>query len=200
MFFRKKDDLSKKIIVVSGLPRSGTSLMMMMLDAAGIPPMQDYVREADADNPKGYYEFERVKKLPDGDTGWVRDAKGKSVKVITMLLEHLPKNNTYDVVIMRREIGEILASQRKMLERRGEDPNKVSDAEMGDLFSKHFEQVMVWIRKQKNFRFVEVSYNHLLEEPEAEIAKVNQFLGGNLDTEAMLAKIDPKLYRQRQEP
>jgi len=77
MIFRKKDELSNKIIIVSGLPRSGTSLMMMMLDAAGIPPMQDHIREADADNPKGYYEYERVKKLPEGDTKWVGDAKGR---------------------------------------------------------------------------------------------------------------------------
>ena len=197
MIFRKKDELSNKIIIVSGLPRSGTSLMMMMLDAAGIPPMQDYIREADADNPKGYYEYERVKKLPEGDTKWVGDAKGKAVKVITMLLEHLPNKYKYDVVIMRREIGEILSSQRKMLERRGEDPNKVSDEEMGDLFSKHFDQVMEWIAEQKNLRYLEVSYNELLEAPEKEVASVNQFLGGKLDEAAMLAKIDPQLYRQR---
>lgn len=197
MFFRKKDDLSKKIVVVSGLPRSGTSLMMAMLDAAGFPPMQDHIRQADPDNPKGYYEFERVKKLPDGDTRWVRDAKGKAVKVITMLLEHLPPKFKYDVVVMRRDIGEILASQRKMLERRGEDPDKVSDAEMAELFEKHFDQVMAWIRQQENIRFIEVNYNSLLENAEEEIAKVNHFLGGSLDQEAMLSKIDPKLYRQR---
>lgn len=197
MFFWKKNELSNKIIIVSGLPRSGTSLMMMMLDAAGIPPMQDHIREADADNPKGYYEFERVKKLPEGDTQWIGDAKGKVVKVITMLLEHLPNNYKYDVIMMRREIGEILASQRKMLERRGEDPNKVSDEELSDLFSKHFDQVMEWIADQKNFRYVEVNYNTLLETPEKEIAKVNKFLSGKLDEAAMLAKIDPQLYRQR---
>lgn len=197
MFFWKKNELSNKIIIVSGLPRSGTSLMMMMLDAAGIPPMQDHIREADADNPKGYYEFERVKKLPEGDTQWIGDAKGKVVKVITMLLEHLPNNYKYDVIMMRREIREILASQRKMLERRGEDPNKVSDEELSDLFSKHFDQVMEWIADQKNFRYVEVNYNTLLETPEKEIAKVNKFLSGKLDEAAMLAKIDPQLYRQR---
>jgi len=197
MFFKKKDARPKKVLIVSGLPRSGTSLMMMMLDAAGIPPMQDNIREADADNPKGYYEFERVKKLPDGDNKWVGDAKGKAVKVITMLLEHLPSNYHYDVIMMRRELGEILASQRKMLERRGEDPNKVSDKEMGELFEKHFNQVMIWLKKQKNMQFIEVSYNQLLENPNEEIDRVNQFLGGELDVAAMHATIDPKLYRQR---
>ena len=197
MIFRKKQGNGNKIIVVSGLPRSGTSLMMMMLDAAGIPPMQDHVREADLDNPKGYYEYERVKKLPDGDTKWVGEAKGKAVKVITMLLEHMPSKHKYDVILMRRDIEEILASQRKMLERRGEDPDKVSDQEIGQLFEKHFNHVYHWIQKQKNIRFVEVSYNQLLSSPEEEISKVNHFLGGKLDENAMLAKIDPDLYRQR---
>lgn len=197
MFFRKKQGIGNKIVVVSGLPRSGTSLLMMMLDAAGIPPMQDHVREADIDNPKGYYEFERVKQLSEGDTTWVGEAKGKAVKVITMLLEHLPSKYKYDVILMRRDLEEILASQRKMLERRGEDPDKVSDQELGQLFDKHFNHIYDWIKKQKNIRFVEVSYNQLLDSPEAEISKVNHFLGGNLDEKAMLAKIDPDLYRQR---
>ena len=197
IFNRKKSDISQKIVVVSGLPRSGTSLMMMMLNATGIPPMQDNIREADADNPKGYYEYERVKKMPEGDTGWVKNAKGKAVKVITALLEHLPSKYKYDVIMMRREMDEILASQRKMLERRGEDPNKVSDAEMSELFGKHFEKVLAWVKKQKNIRFVEISYNTLLEDPQGEIERVNQFLGGSLNTEAMLGQIDPKLYRQR---
>ena len=96
-------------------------------------------------------------------------------------------------------LHEILASQKKMLERRGEDPNKVSDAEMADLFSKHFEKVMLWVEKQKHLRSVNVSYNQLLTTPEEEIEKVNRFLGGGLDTTAMLVMIDPKLYRQRSE-
>ncbi|MBN2044151.1 MAG: sulfotransferase [Anaerolineales bacterium] len=197
MLFRKKSDPANRIVIVSGLPRSGTSLMMMMLDAAGIPPMQDHIRSADDDNPKGYYEYERVKAMPEGDIDWVKDAPGKSVKVITALLKHLPDRYSYDMIVMRREMAEILASQKKMLVRRGEDPDKVSDQEMADLFSKHFSQVMSWVRQQKNIRYIEVSYNEILAEPEAEIEKVNQFLGGNLDTAAMLAKIDPALYRQR---
>lgn len=198
MLFKKKSGKEDKIVVVSGLPRSGTSLMMMMLDAAGFPPMQDHVRTADEDNPKGYYEYERVKKLPEGDDSWLKDAKGKAVKIITFLLTHLPKKHKYDVVIMRREISEILASQRKMLIRRGEDPDKVNDEEMSELFSRHFSEVMAWVKKQKNIRFVEINYNQLMEDPAAQIEKVNQFLGGALDTAAMLARIDPSLYRQRQ--
>lgn len=197
MIFKKKSRKENKIVVVSGLPRSGTSLMMSMLDAAGFPPMQDDVRTADDDNPKGYYEYERVKKMPDGDTAWLKDAKGKAVKVITALLKHLPRKHKYDLVIMRREISEILASQRKMLERRGEDPNKVGDKEMADLFSKHFDDVLEWIGQQKNIRSLEINYNQLLIDPRAQVEQLNRFLGGELDTDAMLEKIDPKLYRQR---
>ena len=123
--------------------------------------------------------------------------KEKQLKVITALLKHLPKKHKYDLIIMRREISEILASQRKMLERRGEDPNKVDDQEMAELFSRHFNEVLEWIGQQKNIRSLEISYNQLLVEPEAQIEKLNQFLGGELDITAMLAKIDPKLYRQR---
>jgi hypothetical protein len=197
MIFKRKTGKENKIVVVSGLPRSGTSLMMSMLDAAGFPPMQDHIRTADEDNPKGYYEYERVKQMPEGDTAWLKDAKGKAVKVITALLKHLPKKYKYEVIVMRREISEILASQRKMLERRGEDPNKVADQEMSDLFSRHFDEVMEWVKAQRNIRYVDISFNQLLKSPEEQVEKINQFLGGELDTAAMLSKIDPKLYRQR---
>ena len=111
------------ITVVSGLPRSGTSMMMKMLEAGGIPPVTDELRTADEDNPKGYYEFERVKAMDQGDTSWVVGARGKVVKVISALLKHLPPGEQYRVVFVRRNMPEILASQRKMLIHRGEDPD-----------------------------------------------------------------------------
>ena len=197
MLFKNKNNQTNKIIVVSGLPRSGTSLMMMMLDAAGISPLQDHIRTADEDNPKGYYEYERVKKLPEGDTRWLKDARGKTVKLITALLEHLPAKYDYDVILMRREMTEILASQRKMLERRGENPDKVSDFEMASLFEKHLEKVVKWLKMQKNIRYLDISYNQLLDTPAQEAEKVIEFLGEDLSLEAMLSKIDSNLYRQR---
>ena len=109
------------ITIVSGLPRSGTSMMMKMLEAGGIPPLTDEIRTADTDNPKGYYEFERVKKMDKGDTAWLENAQGKSVKVISALLKHLPSDYRYRVIFMRRDMSEILASQKKMLDHRGED-------------------------------------------------------------------------------
>ena len=105
----------KTIIVVSGLPRSGTSMMMKMLAEGGLPILTDALREADDDNPNGYYEFELVKKLPDGQNKWLADANHKVVKIISALLEHLPTNYRYKIIFMEREPSEILASQQKML-------------------------------------------------------------------------------------
>ena len=106
------------VYVVSGLPRSGTSMMMRMLEAGGIEPFTDGARVADVDNPEGYYEYERVKHLErDPDRSWVRQARGRSLKVISFLLRHLPDDNDYLVIYMRRNLDEVLRSQDKMLDR-----------------------------------------------------------------------------------
>lgn len=186
------------ITVVSGLPRSGTSMMMKMLEAGGIPPLTDKLRTADNDNPKGYYEFERVKQMDQGDTRWVVEARGKVVKVISALLKHLPPGEQYRVVFVRRNMPEILASQRKMLIRRGEDPDKMDDAQMAMLFEKHLKQIDEWLKAQPNFRVLYVHYSDVLADPRPQIAKINEFLGGSLNTQAMVEAIDPKLYRNRQ--
>jgi hypothetical protein len=188
----------KPVIVVSGLPRSGTSLMMMMLEAGGIPPVTDEIRSADEDNPRGYYEFERVKKLREGDFTWVTQAQGKAVKIISALLTNLPSDYTYQVLFMRRAIPEILASQRKMLVNRGEDTEKASDEEMTQYFRKHLAQVENWLLNQTYIKVLYVDYNALLRDPAPIIPEINAFLGGGLDEDKMMAKIDPKLYRQRQ--
>src|SRR5262245_53188886 len=108
------------VYVVSGLPRSGTSMMMRMLEAGGIPPMSDGERTADIDNPEGYYEYERVKGLEkDPDKRWVREARGRALKVISFLLRHLPDDNAYRIVYMRRHLDEVFRSQDKMLDRLG---------------------------------------------------------------------------------
>ena len=185
------------ITIVSGLPRSGTSMMMKMLEAGGLTPLTDHIRQADADNPKGYYEFERVKKLRENDTAWLPDAEGKVVKIIASLLPHLPPTHEYRVVFMRRAMTEILASQRQMLIRRGEDPDKVSNEEMAALFERHLQQVDAWIAKQPHVKRIDVDYNQVLAAPEAEAARINHFLGGELDAEKMAGVVDPALYRQR---
>ena len=198
-FFKKLFGTKEKqsVTVVSGLPRSGTSLMMKMLEAGGMAVVQDGIREADTDNPKGYYEFERVKQMDKGDTAWMVEAQGKVVKIISALLKHMPPEYQYDVIFMRRHMDEILASQRKMLVHRGEDANKMDDAKMADLFEKHLQQVFGWMDQQPNIRYLEVDYTDLLADPVKIGAHVNLFLGEHLDEQKMIEMVDPKLYRNR---
>lgn len=193
----KKSGSDEFITVVSGLPRSGTSMMMKMLEAGGVPPVTDELRTADEDNPKGYYEFERVKQMDQGDTAWVVGARGKVIKVISALLKHLPPGEQYRVVFVRRNMPEILASQRKMLIRRGEDPDKMDDAQMARLFEKHLKQIEEWLTAQPNFRVLYLHYSEVLADPRPHIDRINDFLGGSLNTEAMAEMVDPELYRNR---
>ena len=187
------------IYVVSGLPRSGTSMMMKMLEAGGIPPLTDQLRAADADNPKGYYEFERVKKLDKGDVAWLPEARGKAVKVISALLKHLPPDYRYKVIFMRRDIAEVLAYQKKMLINRNESTDTVSDEELAKLYQKHLDQVDAWLASQPNISVLHVSYNSLLMDPDREVVAVNRFLGGGLDLSRMVEVVDPALYRNRKQ-
>lgn len=200
-FFQKLFKPTNKnfVTIVSGLPRSGTSMMMKMLDAGGIPPLTDHEREADDDNPKGYYEFERVKKMDSGDTAWVADAKGKVVKVISQLLKHLPSEHEYRIVFMRRNMNEILASQQKMLINRGEDPHKADDAEISALFERHLQSVISWMRLQPNVKVLYIHYSDVLANPEPQAEQINQFFDGRLNGKAMAMVVDPNLYRNRKE-
>jgi hypothetical protein len=195
---RSQVDTKQMITVVSGLPRSGTSMMMKIIEAGGIPPLTDELRTADNDNPKGYYEFERVKQLDKGDTAWVAEAKGKVVKVISALLKHLPTDQAYRVIFVRRHMSEILASQRKMLVNRGEDPDKMDDAQMAVLFERHIRQIEQWLSTQSNMQVLYLHYSDILAEPLAQIERINDFLGGRLNSERMIEAIDPNLYRNRQ--
>ncbi len=185
------------VTIVSGLPRSGTSLMMKMLQAGGIPPLVDHIRQADEDNPQGYYEFERVKQLTKGDNAWVAEAKGKVVKVISALLEHLPTEHRYKVIFMDRRIDEILASQRKMLIRRGESPDKTADEKMAELYRKHLNKVTTWLGQQQNMSVIKVSYNRILQDPTPQVRTLCQFLDTELNPKAMAGVVDPNLYRNR---
>ena len=185
------------ITVISGLPRSGTSMMMKMLSAGGLEIVTDDQRKADEDNPKGYYELERVKKLKDGDTKWLDQTQGKVIKVISALLEYLPENYSYKVIFMKRNMEEILASQQKMLIRRGENPDKVDDQTMAKLFKKHLIKVEAWLAQQQNIDVLYLNYNNIIQDPVNNIIPTAHFLGGNLDYKKMLKIIDKDLYRQR---
>lgn len=185
------------VVVVSGLPRSGTSLMMNMLQAGGIPIVTDELRIADDDNPKGYFELEQVKQLSKGDVAWVSGAHGKAVKVISALLEHLPGSSAYKIVFMRRRLPEVLASQRKMLERRGEPTDAVPDAMMASLFEKHLTKIEGWLAEQPNMSVLYVPYHEVAEQPERHVDSIISFLGLPLDRAKMLEAVDPSLYRNR---
>ena len=188
---------TEPVVVVSGLPRSGTSLMMNMLRAGGVPIVTDEQRTADDDNPRGYFELERVKQLSKGDVAWVDEAHGKAVKVISALLEHLPPTATYHVLFMRRRLPEVLASQRKMLERRGEPTDAIPDEQMAALFERHLEKIEAWLAEQPNFSVLYVPYHELAEQPERHVDRIVEFLGLDLDRQAMLTAVDPALYRNR---
>jgi hypothetical protein len=156
----------------------------------------DHIRTADEDNPKGYYEFERVKQI-EHDQDWLEDAKGKVVKMVAALLRHLPPTYGYKVIFMERNIQEVLASQRKMLIRRGEPTDTIPDERLAELFSRHVAQIEAWIDGQPNVDVIYVDYGQVLETPLEQARKVDRFLGGGLAVDSMAGVVDPSLYRQR---
>jgi hypothetical protein len=186
---------SSFITIVSGLPRSGTSLMMRMLNAGGIPALCDEQRTPDADNPNGYYEFEDVKSLESYDS-WLPRAPGHAVKMVYSLLKHLPVDREYRVIFMRRHFEEILQSQKTMLERQGLVTD-IPDATLKTLFERELRQFYSWVSTQKHLKLINVSYNELLSRPDSTIAHIDRHLDHRLDTEAMVQVIDPALYRNR---
>lgn len=190
----------KPIIVVSGLPRSGTSMMMRMLEQGGLDIVSDNIREQDEDNPRGYFELERVKDLDKGeDKLWLGESRGKVVKVISFLLKDLPAAFDYKIIFMRRHLDEVLASQDKMLERR-EEAKETKDDDMKAAYTKHLKDVDFFFRYRKNFDAIKVQYDEVIEDPACHAAKVNAFLGGRLDASAMAAAVEQGLYRNRKAP
>ena len=187
---------SSFLTIVSGLPRSGTSMMMRMLEQGGMPVIVDYCRRADDDNPNGYYEFEAVKNTKDDQT-WLNDSAGKAVKMVYKLLYDLPKTQPYRVLFMRRKLDEVLASQRTMLERHGGGHDGISDERMAKLFLAELTAFEEWLKRQPHIKCMDVDYNRIQREPAAELGRVNDFLGGGLDVRAMTDVVDSALYRSR---
>jgi len=187
---------AKSITVVSGLPRSGTSMMMRMLEAGGMPILMDGIRIADQDNPRGYYEYERVKDIPHDNT-WLNGAVGKAIKMASALLEYLPQTYDYNIILMRRRLEEMLASQEKMLLHRGKAANVISTERLAELSHKHLEQIRAWLTQQSNMCVIEANYNGILQEPEQQVRRICEFIAMPLDSKSMVEVIDPSLYRQR---
>jgi hypothetical protein len=188
---------SNTVIIVSGLPRSGTSMMMKMLEAGGQAILTDNLREADANNPKGYYEFERVKDMKDGDLAWMPEAVGKVVKIVTGLIMFLPKGYNYKVIFMRRDLNEILSSQKKMLGRLGKADDNIPDDKMAKVYEEHLKEVRGWLIRQPNIETLYVNYNSMVKDPTESLTKINDFLGGGMDVSVMSAVVDKELYRER---
>jgi hypothetical protein len=183
------------LTIVSGMPRSGTSLMMRMHEAGGITSLTDGRRSADEHNPHGYFEDERVMRLAR-DSDWLDDVqrRGEAVKIIYRLLPNLPPHLTYRVVFMERNIEEVYDSQQDMLASR-HDPAADQDRErIIRALSLDVEKIKQWIAKQSNFRCLFVSYAELITDPDPWIDQIAEFLGG-VDERAMKAAIDPSLYR-----
>ena len=186
------------LVVVSGLPRSGTSMVMQMLRAGGLTCADDGQRAADEDNPRGYFEVERVKQLhKEGDKSWLWAHQGAAIKVISFLLRHLPGDLRYRVLLIHRDLEEVLASQRRMLRRRGEDPDAVPEPEMARAFADHLREVEAFLDEAANFETLRLDHGRILADPTASARAIDEFLGGGLDQRTMAAAVDGSLHRNR---
>lgn len=171
-------------------------MMMKMLAEGGLEIVEDGIREKDIDNPNGYYEFETVKQLPQGNIVWLENANGKVVKVISSLLEYLPPDYSYKILFMEREITEVLTSQQKMLTNRKE-VNSVDDEKIKQDFQNHLKAIKAWLIRQPNMDVLYVSFNALVESPELFCDRIIEFLNMPLTVERMLEVPNKKLYRNR---
>ena len=184
------------LIIVTGLPRTGTSMMMRLLEAGGVPVIVDGVRKPDLDNPNGYYEYEPVKTLKQ-DSSWVPGSQGKAVKLVYLLLRDLPPDLPYDVIFMRRDMGEVVASQDEMLRRKGCDVNHNESHRLIEMFRREVGAIETWMAARANFRVLYVDYNRTIFEPQETCARVKAFLNLDLDADRMITVVSKALYRQR---
>jgi predicted AlkP superfamily phosphohydrolase/phosphomutase/tetratricopeptide (TPR) repeat protein len=192
----KLPDVDKEIIVVSGLPRSGTSMMMRMLDFAGINALTDNKRDRDTNNPHGYYEYEGVKNLAN-DATWVPAAEGKAIKIIAQLLPFLPAKHRYKIIFMEREISEVLVSQQLMLGKSREEAIKNYPFKLAQTFYNQLERVNEWIDQQPYIDVLYVNYQDCHSNPKEVSDRISVFLNRNLPTDAMAKAVDKSLYRNR---
>lgn len=184
------------ITIVSGLPRSGTSLMMQMLAAGGLPILSDGERLADVDNPRGYLEWERIKQLPQ-DPACIAEAEGKVVKVISRLLLSLPAEHEYRIIFMQRPLPEVMASQDEMLRHRGTFKPAANAEFISAAFERHLKEVYAWLDRRPSASVCRIDYHRVLSEPRVVAEELGKFLETTLDVQAMARQVDPSLYRNR---
>jgi LPS sulfotransferase NodH len=185
----------RTITIVSGLPRSGTSLMMQMLVAGGLTALTDGERVADTDNPRGYHEWERIKSLPR-DPNCIDEAQGKLVKVISQLLFALPDGRDYRVIFMERPLQEVVASQAEMIRRRGTSAAGIGTEALTAALQAHLNQVSAWLRNQP-IPICRVAYQQVIRDPEGTAKALQEFLKCPMNLEKMLEQVQPSLHRQR---
>jgi hypothetical protein len=187
---RKREQ--RPIIIVSGLPRSGTSLMMQMLAAGGVPLLTDHKRQPDVSNPRGYYEYEPVKRLPAGEVDWLMQAQGQAVKVVSPLLPHLPPTHEYAILFMERAVDEVRQSQQRMMAQQGTSAHAIPD------YNTHLNAVKRWLSWQMNCRYLFIQHHQAIYTPQAVVAQVTAFLSAwTLDDMAMVQVADPQLHRAK---
>ena len=193
-------DPSQIITIVTGLPRSGTSMMMQMLVAGGMSPLTDHQREADASNPKGYFEYDKATQF-GSDSSWIGDASGKVVKIVAQLLPELPTETNgkpahYRVVFMERDLEEVLASQQTMLDHQGRQGANLDRGRLADVFKEQLRKVHRSI-DDRNIPCLVVQHATVIRDPQSVAEIVNNFFDGTLDVAAMATVVDPALYRER---
>jgi predicted AlkP superfamily phosphohydrolase/phosphomutase/tetratricopeptide (TPR) repeat protein len=184
------------VIVVSGLPRSGTSLMMQMLEAGGVPIFSDNVRKPDENNPRGYYEHEAVKSMAKNKK-WLSQTPGKAVKIVSHLLVHLPAKYNYKVIFMLRDLPEIVTSQHRMLVRKGKHREDVYPGRLEIVYKNHLRKASEWLKANHNAAVLYINHQDAINNPVDTAEKVKQFLGIDLDIVKMASVIDKKLYREK---
>jgi predicted AlkP superfamily phosphohydrolase/phosphomutase/tetratricopeptide (TPR) repeat protein len=186
------------LIVVSGLPRSGTSLMMQMLAAAGLPLVTDETRKADASNPKGYYEDERVKRLAvEKDTSWLFESRGKAIKIVAPLLRSIPEDLPTKIIFMERAPAEVIQSQRRMLAHDGKTGANLDDESLYQSYAKLFEHLNKLTAEREHTELLSIKYTDAINDPKGTALRVAEFLGRNLEIDAMATVVDDTLYRNR---
>ncbi len=181
-----------QITIVSGLPRSGTSLMMQMLDNGGMNTLKDYKREADISNPKGYFEYQPVMSLYK-DNSWLGEGQDKAVKIVAPLLKYLDPKFRYKIIFMNRDLNEIMQSQQKMLGR-NED---VFPVKLYNEFQKLLMNIDAWNKKEPGVEILYIDYKELLNNPKENIDMIENFLGVKLEKDRMVQAIDKSLYRNK---
>lgn len=188
----------RPIVVVSGLPRSGTSLMMQMLRAGGLAIVTDAVRGPDESNVRGYFELEAVKDLEKGaSAAWLADARGKAVKIVSPLLRWLPGSYDYRVILMQRDLDEVIASQNQMLARLGAPPDEAQNERIRERYRALGDETLRLLRARRHFSTLVVEYGETVGRPRETAGRVARFLGAALDVERMAEVADPALYRTR---